>query len=558
MYALHILTGPWKGKRVTVREPSLLIGRDAECPLRLPDDEISRKHAVIEERPDGLAIRDLGSLNGFLVNQQAVREARLLEGAIVELGRTRLQVRLAAAPAGPSRRRIGWLQGWTAVVVAALLMGQLVFLLALSMRGAKLLKVVERTVAISIPAGQPETAGQAVPSAPGSHAGPAPEAAPAAPAVSNELSQLRADVEDLRRQVAEVAPAAPPVVEPPASPLPPPSPPEPGPAPATPPETAPAEAAAPVEPAREAPPPPAEDPLIARAKAMLGEAAAEIQKVNFVEADTILERIQIMAPDFLPAYIERARLYEQRGLLNKAGEQWAIVLQKSIGTPLYEQAAAERIRLARAAAFAPPPSVVPRRREPEPAATRLPRRIRLSSLEQEKLPVTEGYEEMRLLRIAIRAMASERQLDPDDIRVAVTFFDEELTSREVIPTAASVPASPLPVSGEGASGGPYTVTATYMVPAGQRAKEEKALGKRLRYHGYAVRVYYREQLQDEGARPKALLEKVRTLPSPFHKPSSPAPKPAATNLPAIPAAPEPAAPPAPKSEPTDFNAPVGR
>ncbi|HOW97181.1 MAG TPA: FHA domain-containing protein [Kiritimatiellia bacterium] len=554
MYALHILTGPWKGKRVTVREPSLLIGRDAECPLRLPDDEISRKHVTIEERPDGLHIRDLGSLNGFLVNGQPAREARLQEGSIIELGRTRLQVRLAAAPARPSRRRIGWLQGWTAAAVAALLMGQLVFLLALSMRGVKLLKVVEKTVALSTPAGQPKAT---VPSAAPPEVGLAPETEPAPPVVSNELSQLRADVEDLRRQVAEAtAPAAPAAVEP----VPPPPAPAPLPEPAPAPEPTPVEAATPAEtvPVSEPAPAPAEDPLVARAKAMLGEAAAEIQKVNLLEADTLLERIQIMAPDFLPAYIERARLYEQRGLLNKAGEQWAIVLQKSIGNPLYEQAAAERIRLARAAAFVPPPSVVPRRREPAPAEPRLPRRVRLASLEQEKLPVTEGYEEMRLLRIAVRAMASERQLDPDDIRVAVTFFDEEYTSKEVVPTTVSVPSSPLPVSGEGSSGGPYAVTATYMVPAGQRAKEEKASGRRFRYHGYAVRVYYREQLQDEGARPKALLEKLRALPSPFHKPSSPAPKPAATNLPAIPAAPAPADPPAPKSEPLDVDAPVGR
>lgn len=311
--------------------------------------------------------------------------------------------------------------------------------------------------------------------------------------------------------------------------------------------------------AESVPPKPAgvvEDPLVQRARAMLDEATLEIQRVNLLEADAILERIQIMAPDFLPATIERARLYEQRGLLSKAGEQWADVLQRSIGTPLYEQAAAERIRLARAAAAIPPPSTPARRRASATTESRLPRRIQLVSMEQEKLPVTEEYEEMRLLRISLRSAVSERQIDPDDISVAVVFFDEDRVSKEVAPTGAVTPRSPLRVGGEWQPGAQHTVTATYMVPAGTRDAEEKKTGKRPRYHGYAVRLYYREELQDEGARPKALLEKVRTLPSPFHKSSRPAPKPAATNLPPIAPAPAPQAPPAPKDESSIVDEPV--
>ncbi|MBP7828463.1 MAG: FHA domain-containing protein [Kiritimatiellae bacterium] len=571
MYALHILSGPWKGKRVTVREPNLVIGRDAECHLRLPDDEISRKHAVIEERPDGLTIRDLGSLNGFQVHQQTVREARLQDGALLEIGRTRLQFRVATAQAGPSRRRVGWLQGWTAVAVAAVLIGQLLLLVALSMRGMELLSVVEKTITIKdrFTGPRPAATGDVL-LAEARAIAEEPVAAPEPGPVSNELTRLRADVEDLRRQVAEAAaPVAPPVL-PPEEPPPviePPAAVEPVP------EAVPAIEPTPAPELIPEPAPP-EDPLIQRAKAMLGEAAAEIQKVNFLEADQMLERIQIMAPDFLPAYIERSRLYEQRGLLNKAGEQWAIVLQKSIGTPLYEQAAAERIRLARAAAAVPPPATPSRRAESAVPERRLPRRIRIASMEQEKLPTSEGYEEMRLLRVAVRSVASERQLDPDDIRIAVTFFDEELTSREIVPTSATVPRSPLPVVSEGASGAPYTVTATYMLPAGRRAEDEKATGKRLRYYGFAVRVYYREELQDEGARPKSLLEKVRTLPTPFHSPSAAAPAApvAVTNAPAPLPALEPDTPPAAKTQsrsrtkkpapkpapPSDADEPVGR
>ncbi|MBU1909011.1 MAG: FHA domain-containing protein, partial [Verrucomicrobia bacterium] len=335
MYGLHILSGPWKGKRVTVREPNLLIGRDPECHLRLPDDEVSRKHVLIEERPDGVTVRDQGSLNGFLVNNQPSRECRLNDGAILELGRTRLQFRVALPPGGPSRRRIGWLQGLTAVAVAALLLGQGFFLFALSLRGMQLLKTLEKAIAPAATVraaakteegdkllAEAQTYLKETTPAPSE---PSESASASEPGeMSHEISKLRADVEDLRRQVAEAA-----------APVPTPPPPEPSALP--PPEPEPV-----AEPTPPAPAEVVEDPLVQRARAMLDEATLEIHRVNLLEADQILERIQIMAPDFLPATIERARLYEQRGLLSKAGEQWADVLQRSIGTPLYEQAAAER------------------------------------------------------------------------------------------------------------------------------------------------------------------------------------------------------------------------
>lgn len=508
MYQLHILTGPWKGKRLAVRKPSLLIGRDKECHLRLPDDEVSRKHALMEERPDGVVIRDMGSLNGFLVNGQQKREARLADGDLLELGRTRVQFHVIKDRPVSPRRRLGWLQGIAIVAVAFLLLGQLFFLAALSLRSPRLLKIFARS-GTAAPSGhvgrqdRPSPPEQLPSRPPPLHVEAAPLAETSWPAhlpnvesVREDLLQLRADVEALRQQVAETVPAAAPTALVAV-------------AKSSPDELGEQPAAAPVT----------VDPLTERAQAMLDDALHEIQKVNLLRADQTLERIQIMAPDFLPAYIERARLYEQRGLLTQAGEQWAEVLRRSVGTPLYEQAAAERIRLARAAAAVPTP-VSPPRREPSPPEPRLPRRIRVVAMEQEKLPLTEAHEEMRLLRVALRAAAGERQIDPDEVAVMVTFFDEDAQSREVAPTPFVTPRGPLRVGTEWQVGAPQTVSATYLVPVGARTREEAKTGKRWRYYGFAVRVYYREILQDEDARPRSLLEKVRTLPSPFHKPPS--------------------------------------
>jgi multidrug efflux pump subunit AcrA (membrane-fusion protein) len=240
---------------------------------------------------------------------------------------------------------------------------------------------------------------------------------------------------------------------------------------------------------------------------MLAEALAEIERSNLLQADRQLARIEILAPDFLPAYIERARLLERRGYIQKAAEQWSEVLKRSMGTPLYEQAAAERIRLARLeAAEARLPS--------RPASeTRPAGRIRISSVDMEKFQQNDQFDEMRLLRITLKSR--EKNLDPADMRIEVTFFDELKDTREVIPTRAVAPGDPLRPDGETRGKQPHYVTAAYLVPKGFRAEEETNFGSSGKYHGYLVRLLYQGQLQDERARPKALLKRVEEL-QPIH------------------------------------------
>ena len=92
MYRLIILTGPSTGLRITIESNPMVIGRDPDCAVRVEDPEVSRKHAVIEHRPDGIYIRDLGSMNRILVNKREVRETRLKHGDTIEVGLTRFLV----------------------------------------------------------------------------------------------------------------------------------------------------------------------------------------------------------------------------------------------------------------------------------------------------------------------------------------------------------------------------------------------------------------------------------------------------------------------------------
>jgi hypothetical protein len=69
-----------------------VLGRDPSCELVLSDSKCSRRHAVLEAGPQGIAIRDAGSANGVFVNDKKVERAALSEGDIVRLGDVVLKV----------------------------------------------------------------------------------------------------------------------------------------------------------------------------------------------------------------------------------------------------------------------------------------------------------------------------------------------------------------------------------------------------------------------------------------------------------------------------------
>ena len=69
-------------------------GRGGENTIRLDgDDFASTRHAMLEPRPDGLWVEDIGSTNGTFVNGARVTTARLLiPGDVVRIGQTDLRV----------------------------------------------------------------------------------------------------------------------------------------------------------------------------------------------------------------------------------------------------------------------------------------------------------------------------------------------------------------------------------------------------------------------------------------------------------------------------------
>ena len=81
------------GTTVELKVPTRL-GRGGENAIRLDgDDFVSTRHAMLEPRPDGLWVEDVGSTNGTFVNGARVTTARLLApGDVVRIGQTDLRV----------------------------------------------------------------------------------------------------------------------------------------------------------------------------------------------------------------------------------------------------------------------------------------------------------------------------------------------------------------------------------------------------------------------------------------------------------------------------------
>jgi transcriptional regulator with GAF, ATPase, and Fis domain len=108
-----------RGRQERVVEAPLVIGSADAAGIVLKDKTISRAHAALEPRNDGLWVRDLGSRNGTFVGDVRVESARLPEGGRLRLGGFELLVRYAPQTATPEvwpAARFGDLLGRTAVM----------------------------------------------------------------------------------------------------------------------------------------------------------------------------------------------------------------------------------------------------------------------------------------------------------------------------------------------------------------------------------------------------------------------------------------------------------
>lgn len=81
-YRLH-----GEGIRVALSRPEAIIGRHPGCDVCIDSLDISRQHARISVRPDGIVIEDLGSRNGTWVGSERIQGPKMLvDGDRIRVG----------------------------------------------------------------------------------------------------------------------------------------------------------------------------------------------------------------------------------------------------------------------------------------------------------------------------------------------------------------------------------------------------------------------------------------------------------------------------------------
>ena len=84
------MLGTLEGESFTLEDDKVAIGRTPDAGVFLDDVTVSRNHALLVRRRDGLYIDDLGSLNGTYVNRERIESHQLDDGDEIQIGKYKL------------------------------------------------------------------------------------------------------------------------------------------------------------------------------------------------------------------------------------------------------------------------------------------------------------------------------------------------------------------------------------------------------------------------------------------------------------------------------------
>ena len=99
---LVLLTGDKAGTHYPIKDDRMtIIGRDAQCQIRLQDPDASRRHAAIQPFGREFYIMDMGSTNGILINGQQEEKRILRHADKIILGRQEYQFLLTGPDGHP-------------------------------------------------------------------------------------------------------------------------------------------------------------------------------------------------------------------------------------------------------------------------------------------------------------------------------------------------------------------------------------------------------------------------------------------------------------------------
>lgn len=100
-FMLRGVSGVTLGKTFAVTDNAVM-GRQPDCEIPVPSEEVSRHHARLRLTPDGLYVEDMGSANGTYLNGKRVQSGHLKPGEELRLDTVRF---LLVAPGMDARQQ---------------------------------------------------------------------------------------------------------------------------------------------------------------------------------------------------------------------------------------------------------------------------------------------------------------------------------------------------------------------------------------------------------------------------------------------------------------------
>ena len=104
------ISGPFQGTTCSLASGEVSVGRDPSNQLWVSDPALSRQHCLLTRNGDRYFIRDLGSLNGTVVNGMAVEELQLHHGDQIAIGTSVLKFLLEGGEENPKRSRVEFVE----------------------------------------------------------------------------------------------------------------------------------------------------------------------------------------------------------------------------------------------------------------------------------------------------------------------------------------------------------------------------------------------------------------------------------------------------------------
>lgn len=90
-YVLRGVSGTTFGKTFPLFG-TVTVGRQSDCDISVPGEEISRHHAKLQVMPDGIAVEDMGSANGTFINDKRIHTGMLKPGEELRLDTVRFML----------------------------------------------------------------------------------------------------------------------------------------------------------------------------------------------------------------------------------------------------------------------------------------------------------------------------------------------------------------------------------------------------------------------------------------------------------------------------------